>query len=119
MCNKLSCDNTRNVCTRHMLRNWNYRTMLFKGISHSTFLVIFITNLQLQQYCKEVFGVELIADAIEDARYNASANNITNCEFFAGNCDDYIQSLVHKATGENIVAIVDPPRAGLRKLIVM
>lgn len=68
------------------------------------------------QYCKEVFGVELIADAINDARYNASANNITNCEFFAGNCDDYIQSLVHKSTGANILAIVDPPRAGLRNL---
>lgn len=61
-----------------------------------------------------MFGVELVAEAIKDAQHNASANNITNCEFFAGNCDDYIQSLVHKATGENIVAIVDPPRAGLR-----
>lgn len=64
-----------------------------------------------------MLGVEIVHDAINDARYNASANNITNCEFFAGNCDDYIQSLVHKATGENIVAIVDPPRAGLRNCI--
>lgn len=62
-----------------------------------------------------MFGVELVSEAIEDARFNAIANDITNCEFFAGNCDDYIQSLVHKATGDNIIAIVDPPRAGLRK----
>ncbi|KAG4071923.1 hypothetical protein HA402_006084 [Bradysia odoriphaga] len=70
-------------------------------------------GLCFSKYCKEVFGVELIADAINDARYNASTNDITNCEFFAGNCDDYIQSFVHKATGTNVVAIVDPPRAGL------
>lgn len=60
--------------------------------------------------------MELVSEAINDARYNAAANNVTNCEFFAGNCDDYIQTFVHKATGENIVAIVDPPRAGLRRV---
>ncbi|KAJ6645561.1 tRNA (uracil-5-)-methyltransferase like A [Pseudolycoriella hygida] len=70
-------------------------------------------GLCFSKYCKEVLGVELVAEAINDARYNATANGITNCEFFAGNCDDYIQTLVHKATGNNILAVVDPPRAGL------
>lgn len=48
---------------------------------------------------------------------NASENNITNCNFFAGNCDDYITSLVHKAkeNSDNFLAVIDPPRAGLRE----
>lgn len=67
------------------------------------------------QHCREVLGVEIIADAIEDAKFNAQENNIENSKFYAGNCDDYIHSFVYQAENENILAIIDPPRAGLRK----
>lgn len=73
-------------------------------------------------HCKQVLGVEIVPDAINDAKFNAEANKVTNCKFFTGNADDYIQSMVKEvvygaATGEEIdlVAVVDPPRAGLRK----
>lgn len=56
-----------------------------------------------------------MSEAIEDAKFNAIQNNIANAEFFAGNCDDYVHTFIHQATGEDILAIVDPPRAGLSK----
>ncbi|XP_058462953.1 tRNA (uracil-5-)-methyltransferase homolog A [Malaya genurostris] len=68
------------------------------------------------KHCKQVLGVEIIDQAIEDAKYNAELNEIKNCEFFCGNADDLITSLIKKAkiqNEENLVAIVDPPRAGL------
>lgn len=69
----------------------------------------------LPQHCKEVLGVEIIADAIEDAKFNAEENGIENSKFYAGNCDDYIHSLVYEAENENLLAVLDPPRAGIRK----
>lgn len=67
------------------------------------------------QHCKEVLGVEIIEDAINDAKFNATENGIQNAKFYAGNCDDYIHSLVYEADNENLLAILDPPRAGIRK----
>ncbi|KAH8261240.1 hypothetical protein KR044_005754 [Drosophila immigrans] len=76
--------------------------------------------LAFAKHCKQVFGVEIVADAIKDAEYNAEANKITNCKFFAGNADDYIKSMVREALyGQepgkpvDLIAVVDPPRAGL------
>ncbi|TMW43186.1 hypothetical protein DOY81_011735 [Sarcophaga bullata] len=76
--------------------------------------------LAFAKHCKQVLGVEIIPDAIKDAEYNAKKNNIQNCKFYAGNANDYIQSMVKEvvygtAPGEtlDLVAIVDPPRSGL------
>lgn len=62
-----------------------------------------------------MLGVEIIEEAIEDAKSNAQENGIENTKFYAGNCDDYIHSLVYQAENENLLAIIDPPRAGVRK----
>jgi tRNA/tmRNA/rRNA uracil-C5-methylase (TrmA/RlmC/RlmD family) len=61
--------------------------------------------------------MEIIPEAIEDAKVNAAENGIKNSTFAAGNADDLIFSMVKQATltkTEDIVAIVDPPRAGLQ-----
>ncbi|XP_031623971.1 tRNA (uracil-5-)-methyltransferase homolog A [Contarinia nasturtii] len=71
-------------------------------------------GLCFAKHCKEVLGVEIIEEAINDAKFNAQENQIENSKFYAGNCDDYIHSLVHEAENENLLAIVDPPRAGLQ-----
>lgn len=82
--------------------------------------------LAFAKHCKQVLGVEIIPDAIKDAEYNAEKNNIKNCKFFAGNADDYIQSMVREvvygtAPGEtlDLVAVVDPPRAGLHNRSIL
>ena len=60
--------------------------------------------------------MEIIPQAIEDAQHNAEINGIKNSQFSVGNTDDLIMSMVKQANvndDENIVAIVDPSRAGL------
>lgn len=64
-----------------------------------------------------MLGVEIIEDAINDAKFNATENGVENAKFYVGNCDDYIHSLVYQAENENLLAILDPPRAGIRKWI--
>ncbi|KAI8122098.1 hypothetical protein FF38_05728 [Lucilia cuprina] len=98
--------------------------------AHSTVLDICCGTgtiaLAFAKHCKQVLGVEIIPDAIKDAEYNAEKNGITNCKFYAGNADDYIQSMVKEvvygtAPGEplDLVAVVDPPRAGLHQRSIL
>lgn len=79
-------------------------------------------GLCFAKHCKSVIGVEIVPDAIEDAKYNASQNNILNTKFYAGNADDYIQSVVKevvysslKKEDLDLIAVLDPPRSGMRK----
>lgn len=57
----------------------------------------------------------MITEAVKDARANAELNGIQNCDFFAGKAEDILTSVLARADGDDIIAIVDPPRAGLRK----
>ena len=57
----------------------------------------------------------MLAQAIEDAKTNSKNNNISNCDFFVGKAEDILSSVMNRATKKNILAIVDPPRAGIRK----
>jgi len=66
----------------------------------------------------KVIGIEYVAEAIEDARVNAAANGITNCEFFAGDMKDVLTSDFIQAHGRPDVMIVDPPRAGMHPDVV-
>ncbi|XP_077268899.1 tRNA (uracil-5-)-methyltransferase homolog A [Temnothorax americanus] len=72
-------------------------------------------GLCFSKHCGEVLGVEIIPDAIKDAKENAVKNDITNCEFFVGKAEDILLPVIHRATKSNITAIVDPPRAGLHQ----
>lgn len=64
-----------------------------------------------------MLGLEIVPQAIEDAKENAKANGIENCEFFAGSAEDLLGDVIRHAGGGELVAIVDPPRAGLRKFL--
>uniref|UniRef100_A0A9I3FH28 tRNA (uracil(54)-C(5))-methyltransferase n=1 Tax=Anopheles epiroticus TaxID=199890 RepID=A0A9I3FH28_9DIPT len=75
-------------------------------------------GLCFARHCKQVLGVDIVEQAIADAKHNAEKNGIENCKFFAGNSDDLIMSLIRHANilpdqQESLIAIVDPPRAGL------
>ena len=75
-------------------------------------------GLCFANHCKQVYGMEIIPEAIADAKVNAENNGIKNAEFKAGNADDLIYSMLKQAPivpGEDVVAIVDPPRAGLQQ----
>lgn len=62
---------------------------------------------------KKVIGIEYVPEAIEDAKVNAKANGITNCEFFAGDMKDVLNNDFIELHGRPDVIILDPPRAGI------
>jgi 23S rRNA (uracil1939-C5)-methyltransferase len=65
----------------------------------------------------EVWGLELIPEAISDALANARANEVDNAHFFAGDVRLALRDLVERA-GRPDVLVVDPPRAGLSQKVV-
>ena len=71
------------------------------------------------QKCGQVLGLELLAQAVNDAKSNAENNGITNCDFFVGKAEDSLSSVISRAVKEDILAVVDPPRAGLRKNFIL
>lgn len=64
-------------------------------------------------YAKKVYGIEIVDQAIEDAKENAKINNIENIEFIAGDVEKVFSNLMEKKQVYPDVIIVDPPRKGL------
>lgn len=60
---------------------------------------------------KQVLGVELNRDAVQDAIANARANGVTNCWFTAGDAGEYMVGMA-RAKQKVDVVLMDPPRAG-------
>ena len=71
-------------------------------------------SLLCSKYAKKVYGVEIVKEAIEDAKKNAILNNITNAEFICAPAEEKINDLVDEID----VLLVDPPRKGLDKTLI-
>ena len=76
-------------------------------------------SLFLAKQAEKVYGVEIIPQAIEDARTNAKINGIGNAEFFVGKAEEvlpaYYDRYAQEHNGETAradVIVVDPPRKG-------
>lgn len=76
-------------------------------------------SLFLAQKAKKVYGVEIVPQAIEDAKRNADINGIENAEFFVGKAEEilpeYYENYAREHDGEKAYAdviVVDPPRKG-------
>lgn len=68
-------------------------------------------SLYLAQKALHVTGIELVHQAVLDARNNASRNGVENCTFVAAKAEEWLPKWIQK--GNKIdVAIVDPPRKG-------
>lgn len=65
----------------------------------------------------ELWGLEIVEDAIGDAIANARLNEIDNARFFAGDVRTALRLLVDTAGSPDVV-VVDPPRAGLSRKVV-
>jgi 23S rRNA (uracil1939-C5)-methyltransferase len=65
----------------------------------------------------EVWGVELVEDAVADAIQNAKLNGVDNARFFAGDVRLVMRELLEES-GKPDVVVVDPPRAGLSQKVV-
>ena len=67
---------------------------------------------------RQVIGIEYVPDAIEDAKLNSEANNITNTKFYAGDMKDVLTKEFVAKHGVPDVMIIDPPRAGMHQDVV-
>src|SRR4051794_17961623 len=74
-------------------------------------------SLALAGSAGEVWGIEVIEQAIADAMKNARMNGVDNTRFFAGDVRTAMRPLVEEA-GKPDVVVVDPPRPGLSQKIV-
>lgn len=68
-------------------------------------------GLSMAKNAKKIIGVEIIPEAIRDAKHNAAENGITNAEFFCGDASEAAQMLRSNAITPDVV-ILDPPRKG-------
>ena len=74
---------------------------------------IFVSNK-----AKKIIGVELIKEAVDDAKENALLNNITNADFFVGDVIDICTDDFFIQHGRPDVIITDPPRIGMHEKLV-
>ena len=82
-------------------------------------------SLFLAQKAKQVYGVEIIPQAIEDARKNAQINEMENAEFYVGKAEEvlpgYYEEYAKTHPGEQAhadVIVVDPPRKGCEESLL-
>lgn len=77
-------------------------------------------SLFMAKSAKQVYGVEIVPQAIEDARANAALNGIKNAEFLVGKAEEVLPAFYEEKSRENRedamlhpdVIVVDPPRKG-------
>ena len=74
-------------------------------------------SLFLAQKAKKVFGVEIVSEAIEDARRNAELNDINNVEFAVGSAETVISNWYDEGNSADVL-VVDPPRKGCDEILL-
>ena len=72
----------------------------------------------VSKQAKKIIGVEVIEDAITDAKENAALNNITHADFFAGDVIKICNDDFFVTHGRPDVIITDPPRAGMHDKLI-
>lgn len=69
-------------------------------------------SLFLAQKAKQVYGVEIVPDAVRDAQKNAERNGIQNAEFYVGKAEEVLPEKYEREGVKADVIVVDPPRKG-------
>ena len=69
-------------------------------------------SLFLAQKAKQVYGVEIVPQAIEDAKHNAALNGFANAEFYVGKAEEVLPKKYREEGIKADVIVVDPPRKG-------
>ena len=74
-------------------------------------------GLSMAAHAKRLIGVEIVEDAVENARANAARNGVTNAEFFCGDAPKAAAMLRARGEAPDVV-ILDPPRKGCGEELV-
>ncbi|KAL8180943.1 UNVERIFIED_CONTAM: tRNA (uracil(54)-C(5))-methyltransferase [Gekko kuhli] len=76
-------------------------------------------GLSLADQVSRVIGVEVVDQAVEDAKWNAAFNGVSNCEFHSGKAEAVLpQLLMSWPKAQPLAAVVNPSRAGLHYHVV-
>ena len=70
-------------------------------------------SIFMAKYAKKVYGIEIVEEAIKDAKENAKINDIKNCEFIAGDVEKVLDDLINNKKIIPDIIMIDPPRKGL------
>lgn len=68
-------------------------------------------SLFLAKHARKVYGVEIVPEAIEDAKRNAELNGVSNAEFAAGKAEEVLPGWQRAGVRPDVI-VVDPPRKG-------
>lgn len=68
-------------------------------------------GLYLAKQARKVIGIEVVEEAVADARLNAKINNITNCRFESGDAAELLEELSEEGLQVDL-AVLNPPRKG-------
>ena len=74
-------------------------------------------GLSMADKTKMLYGVEIIEEAIENAKRNAAYNHIDNCEFEAGDASILAKKLANRHITPDVI-VVDPPRKGITEDVI-
>ena len=74
-------------------------------------------SLFLCEKAKKVYGVEVVEEAIRDAKENAKLNGVDNVEFLVGEAERIIPDMYQKGVRADVV-VVDPPRKGCDEVLL-
>ena len=74
-------------------------------------------SLYLARHAKKVYGIEIVAPAIENAKRNAEENKCANAEFILGDAAVELPKLLDSGVTPDVV-LVDPPRAGCEERVL-
>ena len=74
-------------------------------------------SLFLAQKAKKVYGIEIVPEAIEDAKRNAKLNGMDNTEFIVGKAEEEVPKLYARGITADAI-VVDPPRKGIEEIVL-
>ena len=74
-------------------------------------------TLSMARRCREAIGIEIVPDAVENAKQNAALNGIGNVSFRAGKAEELLPRMVADGLRPDVI-IVDPPRKGLDPAVI-
>lgn len=74
-------------------------------------------TLMMAKHCKTALGIEIVPQAIDNAKKNAQRNGIANADFRVGAAEDVLPKLVDEGLRPDVI-VVDPPRKGLEEKVI-
>ena len=98
------------------------KALQYANIDHNDIVIdaycgIGTISLFMAQQAKKVYGIEVVPEAVNDAKKNAKRNNVTNTEFFVGKAEKVMPWWKAQGIQPNVI-VVDPPRKGCDKQLL-